>query len=80
MTYSDAIAKRLRDLCAQKDITINKLATLSGITQSTVDCIVRGKNKNPKLKTLHRLAIGLDMTVAALLDFPEMNEGIFDDE
>ena len=47
MTYSDAIIKRLTDLCAERKITINKLATLSGITQSTVDNLMKGKTKNP---------------------------------
>lgn len=36
--------------------------------------------KNSKLKTLHKLAVGLDMTVSELLDFPEMNETAFEDE
>lgn len=80
MTYSDAIIKRLTDLCAEKKISINRLATLSGITQSTVDNLMKGKTRNPKLKTLHKLSIGLDMTVSQLLDFPEMNETVFDDE
>lgn len=80
MTYSDAIVKRLTELCAKKNITINKLATLSGITQSTVDNLIKGKTKNPKLKTLHKLAVGLDMSVSELLNFPEMNETMFDDE
>lgn len=80
MTYSEAIIKRLNELCLERKITINKLATLSGITQSTVDNLMKGKTKNPKLKTLHKLATGLDMTVAQLLDFPEMNENAFDDE
>ncbi|MCI9645535.1 MAG: helix-turn-helix transcriptional regulator [Lachnospiraceae bacterium] len=80
MTYSDAVIKRLTALCAERDITVNKLATLSGITQSTVDNLMKGKTRNPKLKTLHKLAIGLDMTVFQLLDFPEMNEIAFDDE
>ncbi len=80
MTYSDVIVKRLKQLCAEKEITVNKLSTLSGITQSTVENIIAGKTKNPKLKTLHKLAVGLDMTVSELLDFPEMNETIFDDE
>lgn len=80
MTYSDVIILRLTKLCEKKKITINKLATLSGITQSTVENIMSGKTKNPKLKTLHKLAIGLDMTLSELLDFPEMNETIFDDE
>ena len=80
MTYSSVIIKRLNKLCDEKNITINKLATLSGITQSTVDNIMKGTTKNPKLKTLHKLALGLDMTVSELLDFPEMNETIFEDE
>lgn len=80
MTYSDAVIKRLTELCVKKNITVNKLATLSGITQSTVENIMSGKTKNPKLKTLHKLAIGLEMTVSELLDFPEMNESIFEDE
>ncbi len=80
MTYADAIIKRLSELCAEKKITTNKLATLSGITQSTVENIMSGKTKNPKLKTLHKLAIGLNMTVSELLDFPEMNEVAFEDE
>ena len=39
-----------------------------------------GKTKNPKLKTLHKIAVGLSMTVSELLDFEELNESIFDDE
>lgn len=80
MTYSDVIIKRLKDLCAQRGFTVNKLATKSGITQSTVENLMSGKTKNPKLKTLHRLSIGLDMTVSELLDFPEMNSTVFEDE
>lgn len=80
MTYSDVIIKRLTDLCSERNITTNKLATLSGITQSTVENIMTGKTKNPKLKTLHKLALGLGMTVSELLDFPEMNETVFEDE
>lgn len=80
MTYSDAIIKRLKQLCDEKHITVNRLATLSGITQSTVENIMSGKTVNPTLKTLHKLSIGLDMSVSELLDFPEMNETLFDDE
>jgi transcriptional regulator with XRE-family HTH domain len=80
MTYSEIIIFRLKNLCDQKGISVNKLATLSGITQSTLDNIMKGNTKNPKLKTLHKLAMGLDMTVSELLDFPEMNETLFDDE
>ena len=50
MTYSDVIIKRLKDLCTSRNITVNKLAHLSGITQSTVENLMKGKTKNPKNK------------------------------
>lgn len=80
MTYSDAISKRLMNICDERGLTINRLATLSGITQSTIQDLITGKTKNPKLKTLHKIAVGLNMTVSELLNFPEMNETLFDDE
>ena len=80
MTYSEAIIHRLNDLCHQNNLTINGLATKSGITQSTVDNIMRGRTKYPTLKTLHKIAVGLNMSLSELLDFPEMNDTIFDDE
>ena len=48
MTYSDVIIKRLTDLCNERKITVNKLATLSGITQSTVDNLIKGKKSQVK--------------------------------
>ena len=80
MTYSEAIIKRLSGLCTERGITVNKLATLSGITQSTINSMMNGETKNPKLKTLRKIAMGLNITVAELLDFPEMNEMEFEDE
>ncbi|MCL2563205.1 MAG: helix-turn-helix domain-containing protein [Oscillospiraceae bacterium] len=62
------------------DYTVNKLATQSGVTQSTLDNIIKGNTKSPGLRTLHRIAQGFGMTLSELLDFPEMNETLFDDE
>lgn len=80
MTCADAISKRLLTICEKENITVNKLCTLSGISHTTIQDIMTGKTKNITLRTLHRLAAGLNMTVADFLDFPEMNETIFEDE
>lgn len=80
MTYAEIIAKRVNELCINRKITLNKLATLSGLRQSTLDNIAKGHTKNPTLKTLHRIAVGLGMTVSELLDFEGMNETVFEDE
>lgn len=80
MTYADAISHRLLQICTDRNITVNQLSTLSGISHTTIHDLVTGKSKNVKLKTLHKIAVGLDMTVSQLLDFQEMNETIFEDE
>lgn len=78
--YYEIYAKRIRQLCNQRGISINKLATMSGLKQSTLDNIMRGLSKNPKAKTLHKIANALNMTLAEFLDFDELNEYSFEDD
>ncbi len=80
MDYSDIYALRIRQLCKDRKITINKLATLAGLKQSTIDNIIRGKSKNPKVRTLHRIANVFGMTLSEFLDFPELNDYSIEDE
>jgi len=79
MEYSELYVRRIRQLCKERGIAINKLATMSGVRQSTLDNIVRGITGNPRAKTLHKIAIAFNMTLAELLDFEELNKYSFDD-
>lgn len=79
MTYSDILIQRILTLCKRRGITCNKLATMCGLNQSTIDNIVRGITKDPRITTLHHIAIGFNMTLAEFLDFRELNEFSFDD-
>ena len=80
MDYSEIIVRRIRGLCSERGIAINKLATMSGVKQSTLDNIVRGLTKNPRIVTLHKIAIAFNMTVSEFLDFQELNDYSFDDD
>ena len=80
MDYSDIYVRRIRSLCKERGIAINKLATMSDVKQSTLDNIVRGLTKNPRVKTLHKVAIAFNMTPAELLDFDELNDYSFEDD
>ena len=80
MGYSDLYVKRIRKLCKERQIAINKLATMSDVKQSTLDNIVRGLTKNPRVKTLHKIALAFNMTLADFLDFSELNEYSFDED
>lgn len=79
MTYSEIIVKRISSLCKQRGIAYNKLAAMCGLNQSTIDNIVRGITKDPRIQTLHHISIGLNMTLAEFLDFEELNAFSFDD-
>lgn len=61
MDLQEATKKRILALCDEKDITINKLATLAGVRQSTVNNLIDGTSKTPTLLTVLRLCLGLDM-------------------
>ena len=74
MTFGEAVAARIEELCKEQGISINKLALLSGLTQSTVDSILKGKSNNPKLITLMRISRGLEMTICKFLDDPKIED------
>lgn len=80
MDYSEIYVKRIRQLCQKRGIAINKLSSMSNVKQSTLDNIVRGLTKNPRIKTLHKIALAFNMTVAEFLDFKELNDYSFDDD
>lgn len=79
MTYDEIIIQRISSLCHDRDISYYRLAGMCGLNQSTIDNIVRGVTKNPRVQTLHKIANGLNMTLAEFLDFSELNAYSFDD-
>ncbi len=80
MNYSDIYVNRILKLCKQRGLSINKLATISNVKQSTLDNIVRGLTKNPRVKTLHKIAIAFNMTLAEFLDCKELNDYSFEED
>ena len=80
MDYNELYINRIRKLCMERGIAINKLASMSDVKQSTLDNIVRGLTKNPRVKTLHKIALAFNMTLAEFLDFNELNDFSFEDD
>lgn len=80
MEYSELFVKRIRSLCRERGIAINKLATMSDVRQSTLDNIVRGLTRNPGVRTMHKIANAFNMTLAEFLDFEELNAYSFEDD
>ena len=70
MTIAEATVKRLLELCSERNITINKISNISGITQSTVSDIVNGTTTNTGIVTIKKLCDGFDISVRAFFDSP----------
>ena len=68
MNITQATAARFLELCAERGMTVNKLATVSGVTQSTVNDIVNMKSKNIGIVTIKKLCDGLDITISDFFD------------
>lgn len=69
-----AVRARILDLCAQRQITINRLATLSGVTQSTLNNIVSGRNNSATVSTIKKLCDGLDISLREFFDVPAFDD------
>lgn len=70
MNLQQAIKIRISELCKKNNITINGLAMLSGISQSTVNSLIDGSSQNPKLLTILRLCLGLNIELKDFFDAP----------
>ena len=71
---STAVRSRILELCRQRHITINRLATLSGVTQSTLNNIVSGRNNSATVATIKKLCDGLDITLRDFFNVPAFDE------
>ena len=44
MTIGEAVRYRILQLCEERNLSVNKLSSISGVTQSTVNNIISGRN------------------------------------
>jgi transcriptional regulator with XRE-family HTH domain len=63
MNISQAVIKRIEELCKEKNLTINALSNISGVTQSTVNDIVKGTTYNAGIATIKKLCDGLGISI-----------------
>lgn len=75
MTVGEALRKRIPALCDERGITVNRLSTMSGITQSTLNNIISGRNDSATLSTVKKLCDGLDISITEFFASPEF-EGL----
>ena len=73
MNTVTAVRNRILQLCNEREITINHLATISGLPPSSIKNILYGKSLNPKIVTIKMICDGLDITLGEFFNTSEFN-------
>lgn len=69
-----AVKNRILELCEEREISINKLATISGLPPSSIKNILYGKSQNPKVLTIKMICDGLGITLDEFFSMSEFYE------
>ncbi len=70
MDIGRAVRYRIMELCAIHDITYNRLSTICGMTQSTVNNILCGRNKSTTVSTVKKICDGLEISISEFFNSP----------
>lgn len=70
MTTKEAVAQRIIDLCNERNIAINALANISGVSPSTIYSMLNQKSQNPGIVSIKKICDGLEITVREFFDDP----------
>jgi DNA-binding Xre family transcriptional regulator len=68
-----AVRNRILQLCGEREISINKLATICALPPSSIKNILYGKSQNPKLITIKMICDGLEITLGDFFNTPEFD-------
>lgn len=63
MRSKEALQLRIEELCRKHDLSLNALARICGITQSTLNNIISGRNNSTTVATVQKICDGLEMSI-----------------
>lgn len=70
MNAKQAVARRIIELCRERDIAINALANISGVSPSTIYSMLNEKSQNPGIVSIKKLCDGLEISLRTFFDSP----------
>jgi transcriptional regulator with XRE-family HTH domain len=80
MNCGEQIKNRIRELCAARGFSVNRLAEMSGLRQSTLDSLLREDSPNPKINTLLRISNGFGMSLPEFLNTDGIRNASVEDD
>jgi len=63
MSVKKAVTQRLQELCAQRQIAVNSLANMAGVTPSTIYSLLDSSRRDVGIVVIKKLCDGLEMSL-----------------
>lgn len=70
MRVGEAVRRRILDLCQERNLSVNKLSGICGLTQSTLNNIVSGRNNSATVATVKKICDGLEISILDFFNCP----------
>lgn len=70
MSVKDTVAERFTQICKTRNIRYNELATMSGVTPSTVYSMQDPRRQDVSIVTIKKLCDGLGITLGEFFSTP----------
>ena len=74
LSVKDVVAARFKQLCQERNIKINELATLSGVTPSTAYSMLDSRRREISITTIKKFCDGLDITLGEFFSTKEFDD------
>ncbi len=73
MSVKDTVAKRFMQLCDERNMKINELANISGVTPSTAYSMMDITRRDISIITIKKFCDGLDITLGEFFSTEEFD-------
>lgn len=73
MNVKDAVVNRFSEICKERNIKINELANISGVTPSTAYSMMDNNRRDISIITIKKFCDGLDITLGEFFSTPEFD-------
>ena len=73
MSVKDAVVKRFKAICLERNIKLNELANISGVTPSTAYSMMDEKRRDISITTIKKFCDGLEISLGEFFSSPEFD-------
>lgn len=73
MSVKDTVTQRFKNLCQERNIKINELANISGVTPSTAYSMMDESRRDISITTIKKFCDGLEITLGEFFSTPEFD-------